>query len=57
MSKPDPEYINWNLPELKIACRAANIERIFFWDRIFKWYKEIWPGAPIVKKEWRTIKR
>lgn len=57
LSSPDPEAVDWKLHALKSACGSANVERIFFWDRTFKWYKEIWPGAPIVKQEWRASKK
>ena len=55
-SGPHPERVDWNSPELKDACRSTSIERIIFWDRMFNWYKEICPGAPIVKHEWRAKK-
>ena len=44
------EYINWSSPKLKSACQAACFDRIFFWDQLYNWYKEVWPGAPIVQK-------
>ncbi len=49
-----PESVNWTLPEFQSACHSVGIDRIFFWDRMYNWYKEIWPGAPVVKREWRA---
>lgn len=53
---PCPEKINWNLPDLQSVCSSANVDRIFFWERMYTWYKEVCPGAPVVKYEWRSGK-
>jgi|GEM_PF-3187919 len=51
---PHPEWFEWDCLEIKAACRAPGFDRIYFWDRMYCWHKEIYPGAPIVKKEWRA---
>ena len=51
---PDPQGFEWDCPEIKAACQSPAFDRIYFWGGRFGWCKEIHPGAPIVKKEWRT---
>jgi|Deesub1362A_J573_1020465.scaffolds.fasta_scaffold00027_173 hypothetical protein len=51
-----PERVEWEANTLQSACLSSNVDRIFFWDRTFNWYKEVWPGAPIVQREWRPEK-
>lgn len=51
-----PEHVDWGLTEIRDACSSAGVDRIFFWDRRFNWYKEVWPGGRLVKREWRAKK-
>ncbi len=50
------EHVDWGLRELLDACSSAGVDRIFFWDRAFNWYKEVWPSGRLVKHEWRAKK-
>jgi len=47
------ENINWSSPNFKSACQSAGFDRILFWDRMYNWYKELRPGAPVVQKKWQ----
>ncbi|HET6456934.1 MAG TPA: hypothetical protein VFI02_21250 [Armatimonadota bacterium] len=51
---PYPQWFEWDCPEIKVACTSLSFDRIYFWGGRFDWCKEIYPGAPIVQKEWRT---
>jgi len=53
---PHPEFVDWTSDILKSILRSVHVDRIFFWDRMFNWYKEVWPGAPAVQREWRASK-
>jgi hypothetical protein len=47
------ENKNWSSPNFKSACQFAGFDCILFWDRMYNWYKELWPGAPVVQKRWQ----
>ncbi len=44
------EYVNWSSIKLQSACQTACFDRIFFWDQLYNWCKEVWPGAPIIQE-------
>lgn len=46
-----PENVKWALTALRLACSSVAVDRIFFWDRMLNWYKEVWPGAHAVQRE------
>lgn len=51
---PLPQSVEWSSQKLTSACKSAGFDHIFFWDRMYNWYKEVWPGAPVVQKNWRS---
>ena len=50
----EPAGVDWNTPALRDVCQRAGFDRIFFWERYYRWSKPIWPDAPILAKEWRV---
>jgi len=45
----EPKERDWNDPELRALCRASPFDRIYFWERIRRWYVLLQPEFQIVR--------
>ena len=52
---PEPADGNWDDQYLQELCATSGFDRVYFWERMYRWCKEMYPSGELIQKEWRAF--